>query len=239
MPGDHTDVPDLQSDPESSDRQRLQLLASSCHVPVLRMFLVSLFFELGIPLAGAEAHIVAPAGTHGAVSDGDVAIWDKIGQEFVEAYIDLVPEPLRSLAKPFCAFFDAPDSNWNAFRDWRRGRGLAVRGFWQPDLREHAPIGQTSAVSEVQAGAHNAARGWPRLIPRGFSQLGHWEAAHELKRHPLDLEDALPDELQFCIDHIVELGPKVRGMRAHLLQHFRHRRNQLDPLAQVAREINA
>ena len=83
---------------------RLRMLGNAWHIPVAKWFVWCLLFP-----AGAKAEHVACAGD---------PLWDKRGADWVDAYMDKVPEPLRTESLPYRQFFQDPWQAQNITRGW-------------------------------------------------------------------------------------------------------------------------
>ena len=91
------------------------MLGNTWHVPSFRLLFQALAYACNIEGADDLLQEYEPL-QH--VKSGNwlppaQALFGKRGRDFVEGYLELQPEPLRTLSLPFVEYFDAPDSGLN------------------------------------------------------------------------------------------------------------------------------
>ena len=162
---------------------------------------------------------------------GGILIWGRTGRDFVDAYLQCVPEPLRSIAVPFAHVFDPP--NMNPFYHSLLEAGEFKGGLLLPDFREHSSAGDWATAAGHQRGSHLNKDGWPRLVPCVKSEQQHWDLAHGLTEHPFASHPCLPSDLQFAISAVCQ-GAGVMTMRKAVQRRWLLKRRELQPLTLMA-----
>ena len=129
----------------------------------------------------------------------------------MDRYLSLQDPKVCEVVWPFHPIFDSPSHEANAFTEYRRKIGLPVAGLRGADLRECSCRGAMVASAGEQAGWHLSSNGWPRLVPEGLGELGHYHTAYSVQAHPFSSAAALSHSTLFAIDKIGELQEEIRG----------------------------
>ena len=113
-------------------------------------------------------------------------MWGIGGEEFVAAYLSLLPPLISEICLPYASLFDPPTSPYNGFTAYLQEQGLPTHGLWLPDLREHTARGALNASMGHQSGSHMRASAYPRLVVEAGSPEEHVAKALAIKQLPMD-----------------------------------------------------
>ena len=241
MPRHYTSVPNPKKSKKSDKldtNTRVSLLANSWDVGAFRFLALSIALLAGCPVeadALAATNTKAVSLTQPVTGPGDTPfqeMWGLSGSEFIDGYLSLQDKRVRDIALQFREHFDPPDHECNAFTGYRKQVGLPIEGLRLPDLRESSCRGAMVASAGEQAGWHNCANGWPRLVPEGLGEVGHFQEAHEVSSHPFSSAAALSHSSIFAVQHVCRLQEGIRDWRKKQIRHFKYKSKKLRPLTE-------
>eukprot|EP00972_Heterocapsa_arctica_P069798 10311610-Heterocapsa_arctica.AAC.1 len=136
------------------------MIGNAWHVPVARLFVLGMLLTCGVTCDAREVSKQVLTSISPSEVDPIDQLWGLEGADFVLKYLDLLPEPLRSIALPYAEVFVPPTGDRvpgvvQALRiprlgslpayapGTREGRGLGCRlllAAWVP--RQQARLGQ-------------------------------------------------------------------------------------------------
>jgi hypothetical protein len=124
LPRGYTLTPESPEHPEERERSRLAMLANSWHVPVARLFFLGMLLACGVPCEGAEIgeHLLTTIQPGVAVPFDQ--LWVLKDADFAPEYLDLLPEPPRTLALPRAHGFTTLPEGY--FLKWCRERHVLL-----------------------------------------------------------------------------------------------------------------